>query len=256
MISSGFLCRFIQRGERLLRGNEIINAQGRTDEPQRVFGIVRLEFDNLTPPIHGRAVSDAVGNLSNKTGVICVSRIHLERPARAEGGRFHIATAEIGGGDSDEVAFLPAMKKTHACNRERNEKDQTDKSPDNQLDERAFSFCGLDFQLVDLRYGVLEVNLGRGRSPISDTSQTQEYKQKLGPAFGGVQHTTSTYSPCHCGQNTRNRSLAAVGPKSRQSVRAVAQLGRAPASGAGGRGFESRQPDLRSPVRGRTHVIP
>ena len=27
------------------------------------------------------------------------------------------------------------------------------------------------------------------------------------------------------------------------AVRAVAQLGRAPASGAGGRGFESRQPD-------------
>ena len=27
-------------------------------------------------------------------------------------------------------------------------------------------------------------------------------------------------------------------------VRAVAQLGRAPASGAGGRGFESRQPDF------------
>ena len=29
----------------------------------------------------------------------------------------------------------------------------------------------------------------------------------------------------------------------RRLFRAVAQLGRAPASGAGGRGFESRQPD-------------
>jgi hypothetical protein len=59
------------------------------------------------------------------------------------------------------VAFLPVMKKTHACDRERNEKDQTDKPTYDKLDERAFSLCGLDFQLAELRYGVLEVNFGR-----------------------------------------------------------------------------------------------
>src|SRR5439155_5217066 len=43
---------------------------------------------------------------------------------------------------------------------------------------------------------------------------------------------------CLCEGNTRNRMRAGLILGTRSVVRAVAQLGRAPASGAGGRGFE------------------
>ena len=46
------------------------------------------------------------------------------------------------------------------------------------------------------------------------------------------------------------RRPPSAGRLRRQKVRAVAQLGRAPASGAGGRGFKSHQPDkTSSPAR-------
>jgi hypothetical protein len=75
------------------------------------------------------------------------------------------------------------MKKAHARDRERNEKDQTDKPTDEKLDVRALSFCGLDFQLVELRYGVLEVNLG-GVDRRLATPRAKEHKQELRLAFG------------------------------------------------------------------------
>ena len=50
-------------------------------------------------------------------------------------------------------------------------------------------------------------------------------------------------------------TLRTAGPRpvaaSREKVRAVAQLGRAPASGAGGPGFKSLQPDVSHPRQGR-----
>src|SRR5438093_9546194 len=50
---------------------------------------------------------------------------------------------------------------------------------------------------------------------------------------------------CHLGQNARSNSRAREGQaRFINSFRAVAQLGRAPGSGPGGRGFKSHQPDM------------
>src|SRR4029077_16652849 len=51
----------------------------------------------------------------------------------------------------------------------------------------------------------------------------------------------SKLCPCDLDQNTRSRTSSAGHIR---SFRAVAQLGRAPGSGPGGRGFKSHQPDF------------
>ncbi|HMG04723.1 MAG TPA: hypothetical protein VK581_04635, partial [Chthoniobacterales bacterium] len=96
--------------------------------------------------IHRSAIPRAIGDLGNEAGGICVRWIHLESPARRQGRRFHIATAEIGGRDPHQVAFLPAMKKVHADHSERDKKNRTDEPSDQELDQPPFVSFGLDFQ--------------------------------------------------------------------------------------------------------------
>ena len=65
---------------------------------------------------------------------------------------------------------------------------------------------------------------------------------KAPPTFGAVRSSNEERKLCPCGldQNTRSkdRFRGIIRP-----FRAVAQLGRAPGSGPGGRGFKSHQPD-------------
>ena len=49
--------------------------------------------------------------------------------------------------------------------------------------------------------------------------------------------------PCHLRQNTRSKRRIGLAIRGTSAFRAVAQLGRAPGSGPGGRGFKSHQPD-------------
>ena len=50
--------------------------------------------------------------------------------------------------------------------------------------------------------------------------------------------------PCYLRQNTRSKGRAGLARQFSNLFRAVAQLGRAPGSGPGGRGFKSHQPDV------------
>lgn len=77
------------------------------------------------------------------------------------------------------MAFLPAMEKIDARDGERDEKDQTDEPSHDELDVRPFVFFGLGFQWAELRYRVLEVNLGRPRAPGQRLSRGRERKQEL-----------------------------------------------------------------------------
>ena len=51
------------------------------------------------------------------------------------------------------------MKQTEANLNEDYRQDCADESSDDQLDKASFVFFGLDFQLAELRYRGLEVNL-------------------------------------------------------------------------------------------------
>ena len=70
----------------------------------------------------------------------------------------------------------------------------------------------------------------------------------LSAAIGGLTYNLapaevgSLLPACHGWLNARS-SASRIAKLARNEVRAVAQLGRAPASGAGGRGFKSHQPD-------------
>ena len=110
------------------------------------------------------------------------------------------------------------MKDVNSQIPERNDKSDGRDPSNNELDERSLAFFGLDFQSADVRRGLLEVNLGPGA------------------ACEGVFDLATL-----AGMGTIRKHAGLS--QARRQVRAVAQLGRAPASGAGGRGFESRQPD-------------
>jgi hypothetical protein len=78
------------------------------------------------------------------------------------------------------MPFLPAVKKVDACNNERDEKNQTDEPSDDELDEPSFGFFGVGFQLADLRYRVVEVNLARAFDrPTTGFPAAKDHKQKL-----------------------------------------------------------------------------
>ena len=59
------------------------------------------------------------------------------------------------------------MKKMSARTDQYDNENRTDKPADDELDEPSFVFLGLDFQLAELRCGVLEVNLTPGTVFVS-----------------------------------------------------------------------------------------
>ena len=61
---------------------------------------------------------------------------------------------------------------------------------------------------------------------------------------------------CHLGQNARSKSCVGLHVPTINPFRAVAQLGRAPGSGPGGRGFKSHQPDSTSDREGTVERSP
>src|ERR1044072_7763393 len=119
------------------------------------------------------------------------------------------------------------MKKMNARVDQDENENRTDKPADDELDEPSFVFLGLDFQLAELRYGVLEVNLtpagvlvsrvnrriaelrpghSMERSPIGQIKS--EGKPDFLSHFGRAR---PLIRPCHCHRNTRNRGRAAYG---------------------------------------------
>src|ERR1700674_173117 len=156
VVSRGLFRCLVERVQRLLRGSAIIHAQSRPDEAEGVVEAVRSEFNDFAPPIQCRLISGSFGDLCHETGGIGVFGINLQGPPGAQHRRLRVTPAEIGGGDADQMALLPLMKKMQADNDERNQKNQTENSAHDELDESPFVFLRGGFQWLTLNVAFLK----------------------------------------------------------------------------------------------------
>src|SRR5664279_4138107 len=167
VVRGGALRRFIESVQSLFRGCQIIQAQRGADEREGVLRIIWPKVEHSAPIFQSRAIPSAIRDLSQGASCFRVSWIHLQCAPGAESRQINITTAQVSDCPPDQVAFLPAMEKMDAGVGQHDNENRTDKPADDELDEPSFVFLGLDFQLAELRYGVLEVNLTPGTAFVS-----------------------------------------------------------------------------------------